>query len=112
LNGGGTSGASQGGPGGHGRAPAQPPPSGAAGLGQQTQAAQLTSFLFAPGFGRPASRPASRTKRGTKRRTKLPAQRRKKRAKRKGRKGARFVKGSAAAKRFMAGLRRKQKRNR
>jgi len=103
-------GAQRGGPGGHGRAPPAPPPGGANAVAQQTQAAQLTTFMFAPGFGRAASRPtATRAARATKRRRKLPMQRRKKRAAKRGKK-MRFVKGSAAAKRYMAKLRRMQKR--
>jgi len=99
-----------GGPGATGHAPAQPPPGGTAGVAQQTQASQLTQFMFAPGFGRAASRPASRTARGTARRRKLPVQRKKR--KKKSKRAAKFVKGSAAAKRHMAKLRRMQKRKR
>jgi len=83
-----------GGPGSTGTPPANPPPGGAAGAAQQTSAAQLTGYMFAPGFGRTASRPR---KRRASRRSMPRVTRRKARGSKK-RKGAKFVKGSAAAK--------------
>lgn len=97
--------------------PRAPPPGGTAGIAQQTPAAQLGTVIFAPGFGRGASRPsAKRTGRsfpvagGGRKRTGKRTNRRalgRKKAKK-----AKFVKGSAAAKRHMAKLRRMQKRRR
>jgi hypothetical protein len=78
--------------------PRAPPPGGTAGIAQQTAASQLGTVLFAPGFGRAAARPRRRG-------PSTPAPRRRG-------KGAKFVKGSAAAKRHMAKLRRMQKRKR
>jgi len=96
------------GPGSTGTPPANPPPGGAAGAAQQTSAAQLTGFMFAPGFGRAARRPRRKT------RTVIRRAGPKRRSKRKvgKRKSAKFVKGSAAAKKHMAKLRRMQKRRR
>lgn len=89
------------------------PPGGTAGLAQQTQASQLTTgLLFAQGFGRAASRPSRSST--ARRRSKVKTRRSKSRTvgrKRKS-KSAKFVKGSAAAKRHMAKLRRMQKRKR
>lgn len=89
-----------------------PPPGGAAGAAQQTPATQFTnSIAFAPGFGRGPSRPRHSKKRSARtaprRRTK-----RSRRSTRRSKKRAHLVKGSAAAKRFMAKLRRMQKRRR
>jgi hypothetical protein len=87
-----------------------PPPGGAAGHSQQTPATQLNyAQVFAAGFGRAPTR-YSRKRRKKARKRALRATRRTTRRKRS--KAARFVKGSAAAKRFMAKLRRMQKRKR
>lgn len=95
--------------------PQQPPPGGTAGVAQQTPAAQLGTVLFAPGFGRGPTRPAKRGGRTigvrTARRA-APKRGSKRRSMRKAKKAKRFVKGSAAAKRYMAKLRRMQKRRR
>ncbi len=67
--------------------------------------------MFAPGFGRYATRSApagTRKRRKRKTKTKKTANRRRRKSSR----GAKFVKGSAAAKRHMAKLRRMQKRKR
>jgi len=86
--------------------PAAVPPGGAVGAAHQT-AATRAMYTLAAG-NRAASRPGAPRKR--KRRAKV---RRIRRAPRRGgKKGNRFVKGSAAAKRFMAKLRRMQKRKR
>ena len=97
------------GPGSRGNRPPSPPPGGAAGAAQQTAAAQLTGFMFAPGFGRAATRPPRKRRAG---RRSMPRVTRRKARGSKKRKGAKFVKGSAAAKRHMAKLRRMQKRRR
>lgn len=92
----------------------RPPPGGAAGAAQQTIATQLTNgFLFAPGFGRSASRPsrAATTARRRKKRRKV-SRRAAPRTSRRSKKRAHLVRGSAAAKRYMAKLRRMQKRRR
>lgn len=82
------------------------PPNGFVGAGQQTQAAQLIEL------GMPRTSSPRRRKRKTAKRA-APRRRAAKRktAKRASKKRpARLVKGSAAAKRYMASIRRKRKR--
>jgi hypothetical protein len=67
--------------------------------------------MFAPGYGRAPTRPAKRGPKKTGRRSMSTVKRRKKRSSRKS-KQKRFVKGSPAAKRFMAKLRKMQKKKR
>ena len=81
------------------------PPNGFIGAGQQTQATQLI------GMAMPRSSSPRRRKRKTAKRA-APRRRTAKRkaAKRASKRPARLVKGSAAAKRYMASIRRKRKR--
>lgn len=91
-----------------------PPPGGNAGLAQQTTASQLTTMGPFIGVMRRRAPPRRRVSR-----QKRAATFQRRRAKRAGRitvrapkKRAHLVKGSVAAKRYMAKLRRKQKRRR
>ncbi len=81
------------------------PPNGFTGAGQQTQAAQLT------GMRMPRATNGTRRKRKSAA-VRAPARRAMAKASRRanGKKGGKFVKGSAAAKRHMAKLRRMRKR--
>jgi hypothetical protein len=92
-----------------GRAPSGPPPGGTAALAQQTPATQLLTVV-AGGFRAPtrysSRRPRVRSQ--PRRRRKLRLRKTSKRGGRKSR--AYLVRGSAAAKRHMAKLRRMQKR--
>jgi hypothetical protein len=95
----------------------KPPPGGFAGLGQQTRAAQLT-VQRAMGSGGPTRRrgPAKRRKAsraaGANRRRSYASGPRTTRARAasRGMQKGRLVKGSAAAKRYMAKIRRMRKR--
>lgn len=90
------------------------PPGGFTGAGQQTQAARVLFESAVGGRRRPVRRKKRRvTKKKTRpksRKTRTVAKRRKRAASK--RKPARLIKGSAAAKRHMAKLRRMQKRKR
>ena len=79
------------------------PPGGAQGFGQQTPATQA---LFIGGGGATRARGPSKRRRKTRARA---ASAPKRRAKAKRSKPARLVKGSAAAKRYMASIRRKRR---
>jgi len=99
-----------------GRAMMNPPPGGFAGIAQQTSATQLGTVL-AVGPSRLMRRAASRGagKRYSARRVARGSAKRQKTPRRGGgsrKKAAHLVKGSAAAKRRMAKLRRMQKRRR
>ena len=80
------------------------PPNGFVGSASQTMATQM--------IGAPRTAPARR-KRATKKRAAAPARKRRTTARRatsSSKRPARLVKGSAAAKRYMASIRRKRKR--
>lgn len=76
------------------------PPNGFVGAGQQTQATQLI------GARMPSSAPRKRRRKAAAKRAAPKRRRRTAKAKR----PARLVKGSAAAKRYMASIRRKRRR--
>jgi hypothetical protein len=76
------------------------PPNGFAGQGEQTQANQLVAAMIA--------RPARKRRKA--KRAKPRAAARAKPRKRKAKRPARLVKGSAAAKRYMASIRRKRRK--
>lgn len=80
------------------------PPGGFAGNAQQTSATQL---MFAKASGSRGGRTTQRRRRKAKAAA-APRRRKKTRARARGK--ARLVKGSAAAKRFMASIRRKRKK--
>ena len=90
----------------------QPPPGGAAGAAQQTQAS-MPLMLIGP-WGRGATRYSSAAPRRRKKVSRRKSRRTSKRTvrSRKSGKRAHMVRGSAAAKRHMAKLRRMQKRRR
>lgn len=77
------------------------PPNGFAGQGQQTHANQLVPA--ASGMAKPVRRRRKTAKRKTAKRTKTAKRKTTKRP-------ARLVKGSAAAKRYMAKIRRKRRK--
>lgn len=79
------------------------PPGGFAGNAQQTAATQQ---LFAKATGARGGRTTQRRRRKAKAKTATRSRKRKS----PGRRKARLVKGSAAAKRFMASIRRKRKK--
>jgi len=81
------------------------PPSGFVGNAHQTGATQL---LFAKAAGARGGRTTQRRRRKAKKTATRTVSRKRKTAKRAGKK-ARLVKGSAAAKRYMASIRRKRK---
>lgn len=82
------------------------PPNGFVGAGQQTQAAQLIEL----GMPRATAPRRRRKKKAAKRAAPRRRTAKRKTAKRASKRPARLVKGSAAAKRYMASIRRKRKR--
>ena len=79
------------------------PPNGFAGQGEQTQANQLVAAMIA--------RPARKRRKAKRAKPRAAARAKpRKRKARKAKRPARLVKGSAAAKRYMASIRRKRRK--